>query len=330
MVSCPPLVPAAASSAVVAAVLSYSICSASLLLINKFALSLIPSAPFVTAVQCVFCIVAIGASSFVCGTPRIGDLSRPLLQAYAFYSALFVLGIYSNMKSLEESNVDTVIVFRAATPLLVAAADYLWMGREAPSTRSLASMLVVAFGCAAFVAVDRDFELKGLRAYAWVAVYTVCIAAEMVFGKAITSKHDAPLGASVLLTNAFALVPFLLIGASTGELERGTASHFSPLAVCVLVLSCVLSAGIGFSGWWARSLVSATTYTVVGTVNKILTVLLNILVWSKHASPLGTFFLLVCLAAGGFYEQAPPRAPAHAKADDEAVALKDKQGEAAV
>jgi hypothetical protein len=81
----------------------------------------------------------------------------------------------------------------------------------------------------------------------------------------------------------------------------------------VLLASCALSAGIGFSSWWARSLVSATSFTVIGTVNKVITVLLNIALWNKHASPLGTAFLFVCIAGGAAYQQAPMRSDAAAK-----------------
>ena len=301
-------------TSVAAAVIAYSLCSGSLLLVNKVLMHLVPSAPLVTALQCLFCVCSIGGGAFLVGTPHIGPLSTPVLRAYALYTVLFVLGIYSNMRALEVTNVDTVIVFRSAGPLLVAAGDFFFMGREAPSLRSAAAMVVVLVGCAAFVAVDAAFRVEGWRAYAWVSVYTLCIAAEMLFGKAITSRHEASLAASVLLTNAFGLVPFLAIGASTGELARGLdAALFTPHACAVLALSCVLSAGIGFSSWWARSLVSATSFTVIGTVNKVLTVLLNVLVWHRHASPLGTALLFVCLAGGAFYQQAPLRSAGYTK-----------------
>lgn len=289
-------------------IILYSICSGSLLLINKVVLTHIPSAPLVTAIQCAVCIASIGSGAYFFGRPSLGTLSRPVLEAYGLYSILFVLGIYSNMRALEVTNVDTVIVFRSTIPLLVSAADWALMGREAPSLRSLISMLIVVLGCALFVATDAAFHIQGWGAYGWVLIYVLCIAGEMVFGKVITSKHEATLGASVFLTNSFAVIPFLVIGASTGELSRGLhANYFTATATTVLLASCALSAGIGFSSWWCRSLVSATTFTVVGTVNKVLTVMLNIAVWSKHASALGTFFLLVSLAGGAFYEQAPLR-----------------------
>jgi GDP-mannose transporter len=325
----PPLAPLASNTAL--AVLAYSACSGSLLLVNKVVMAYIPSAPLVTALQCIFCVSAIGSSSLLFGAPQLGRITDPaLLRAYALYSALFVVGIYTNMRSLESSNVDTVIVFRSAVPLIVAFGDWALMGREAPSARSLASMVVVLLGCAAFVAVDAAFVVQGLRAYVWVSLYVASLAAEMLFGKQITSAHGATLGASVLLTNGFAFAPFLALGAWTGELARGLdAAHFTAPACAVLAASCALSAGIGFSSWWARSLLSATTFTVVGQVNKVLTVLLNIALWNKHASPLGTAFLFVCLAGGAAYQQAPMRA-GYAKvesAETKAEARKEGSGE---
>ena len=52
---------------------------------------------------------------------------------------------------------------------------------------------------------------------------------------------------------------------------------------------------------------SATTYTLVGVVNKFFTVLLNILIWDKHSSPMGQLAVLMCLGAGTLYQQAPIR-----------------------
>ena len=52
---------------------------------------------------------------------------------------------------------------------------------------------------------------------------------------------------------------------------------------------------------------SATTYTLVGVVNKFLTILLNVFLWDKHASWFGLLCVSVCLLAGVFYQQAPKR-----------------------
>ena len=61
-------------------------------------------------------------------------------------------------------------------------------------------------------------------------------------------------------------------------------------------------------------MISATSFTLVGVVNKFITVLLNVILWDKHSSALGILAVCGCLVAGVFYEQAPLRSDAH-KAD---------------
>jgi uncharacterized integral membrane protein len=48
----------------------------------------------------------------------------------------------------------------------------------------------------------------------------------------------------------------------------------------------------------------------VGIVCKVLTVIINFMIWDKHASMEGIACLLVCVLAGSLYEQAPMRAAA--------------------
>ena len=70
---------------------------------------------------------------------------------------------------------------------------------------------------------------------------------------------------------------------------------------------CVTSWCRRYTGWLCRSMISATSFSLTGVINKFLTVLLNATLWSKHSSPLGMAAVCGCLAAGAFYEQAPMR-----------------------
>merc|ERR1719343_906637 len=80
-----------------------------------------------------------------------------------------------------------------------------------------------------------------------------------------------------------------------------------PLTLLLLALGSLVGTGIGYSGWWCRSLVSATSYTLIGVMNKCLTIILNTLIWDKHANPGGIFSLFICIAGGMIYKQAPMR-----------------------
>ena len=113
------------------------------------------------------------------------------------------------------------------------------------------------------------------------------------------------------LDDALALPPTILFGMAIGEFESTklieTFTKLSPGQIGVLAFSCITGTAIGYAGWYCRGLVSATTYTVVGVVNKFATIVLNVLIWDKHASANGLAALLVCLLAGTFYKQAPRR-----------------------
>ena len=76
------------------------------------------------------------------------------VKMYSIYALLFVGSVYASMKSLEGSNVETQIVFRSATPLTVSVLDAFLLGRELPSTKSLAALAAVAAGAVLYVATD--------------------------------------------------------------------------------------------------------------------------------------------------------------------------------
>ena len=65
-----------------------------------------------------------------------------------------------------------------------------------------------------------------------------------------------------------------------------------------LVLSCVLGTGMSWFGLQARLLLSPTTYSVVGVLCKVFTIVINLLVWDR-ASKSSHALLCVALVLGG-------------------------------
>jgi len=65
----------------------------------------------------------------------------------------------------------------------------------------------------------------------------------------------------------------------------------------------VFGLAISFFGFAARKAISATAFTVTGVVNKLLTVVINVLIWDKHASTPGLFCLLLTIFGGVLYQQ---------------------------
>merc|ERR1711920_1044547 len=73
--------------------------------------------------------------------------------------------------------------------------------------------------------------------------------------------------------------------------------------MCAVLLSSVVGVAISYAGFNLRKAVSATTFTVVGVVCKIFTVLINDVIWSQHSNFAGHIGLMICLASGFLYER---------------------------
>ena len=57
------------------------------------------------------------------------------------------------------ANVETFIVFRATTPVIICVLDWLLLGRELPSLRSILSIAALIVGATAYVATDTAYEV---------------------------------------------------------------------------------------------------------------------------------------------------------------------------
>lgn len=200
---------------------------------------------------------------------------------------------------------------------MVAFLDAIFLGREYPNKRSWASLGLIVLGAYCYASFDAKFQTQGWQAYSWPMWYLVIISLEMAYGKRIIRSVELQtLSGPVLYTNLLGLPPMFMFAVLGRETTKFASAHtagthlFTPAAVIFLALGCLAGTGIGYSGWWCRDKVSATTFTVVGVLNKCLTILLNLVVWDQHAPMGGIASLLLCLVGGTLYQQAPMRANA--------------------
>ena len=297
----------------VLSILAYSLCSATLVLLNKVTLHYMKFPSLVVCIQLAAALAFIYAAKAT-KTLKVDELKWEYVQPYLYYIVLFSLGVYANMKSLSMSNVETIIVFRALSPCVVAVLDVLFLGREYPNTRSWCGLGLIAFGAYCYASFDTQFQSQGLSAYYWPLFYLVIIALEMAYGKRIIKSVDLKtLSGPVLYVNLLGLPPMLMFAAMAGEFHKWSADRaagvvISPIGIMCLIMGCIAGTGIGYSGWWCRDKVSATSFTLIGVLNKFATILLNMVIWDQHAPVGGVLSLLICLVGGAIYQQSPMRA----------------------
>ena len=165
-------------------------------------------------------------------------------------------------------------------------------------------MLIVA-GASLYVYFDGTFRMES---YMYVLGYLVSICSEMVYVKHVLSETASwTTWDRVYYNNVLSIFPVLLFGWAFGDHVALLSHEWTTESIVFLALSSAVGVAISFSGFYLRNLVTATTFTVVGVVNKIATTALNVTIWDRHADAFGLAALMLCIFAGVFYEPSAPR-----------------------
>ncbi|KAI5400349.1 hypothetical protein KIW84_065294 [Lathyrus oleraceus] len=254
-------------------VIGYALCSSLLAIINKYAITQFNYPGLLTALQ--YLTSALGVYLFgKLGFLHHDPFTIPIAKKFFPAALVFFLAIFTNTNLLRHANVDTFIVFRSLTPLLVALADTAFRGQPSPSNLTFFSLVVILAGAVGYVATDSGFTLT---AYSWAFAYLVTITTEMVYIKHMVMSLGLNTWGFVLYNNVLSLMIAPFFWFLTGEnfevsnaINSSTGSLFEMNAFLAVSLSCVFGLLISFFGFAARKAVSATAFTVTGVVNKFL------------------------------------------------------------
>lgn len=292
-------------------VIGYALCSSLLAVINKYAVTVFSYPGILTALQYLASTLGVwvlGKLGVLHHDPFTFENAKKFMPA----AVVFYLAIFTNTNLLRHANVDTFIVFRSCTPLLVALADTAFRKQPLPPKLTFMSLLIILGGAVGYVATDSAFTLT---AYSWAFAYLVTITTEMVYIKHMVTNLGLNTWGFVLYNNLLSLMMAPIFWFITGEssvvfmtLSSNARNWFDSTAFSAVALSCVFGLAISFFGFATRKAISATAFTVTGVVNKFLTIVINMLIWDKHASPIGLICLLFTIAGGVLYQQSVTRA----------------------
>ncbi|CAL5222546.1 g4924 [Coccomyxa viridis] len=284
-------------------VVAYSLCSSMLLILNKVAVTYIPAPSFILFCQLASCALYVKLSA-VAGVVDAEPLEWEKSKKFALIVFGFIGTLFSNVTSLRYVPVDTIICFRASCPIVIAVIEFLYLGRELPSFRSWASLLGVFAGVTAYTWQDVNFTVVG---YVWIIIWYTFAVFEMVYVKKVVDTVKMTTWSRTYYQNTLAILPMLAITAFSGEVQTLMNLKWTTGGIAALVASCVGGLGMSYFSFALRAVISATSFSVIGNVCKVLTILVNLLMWDKHSNALGTVALLGCLGAGSAYQQAPMR-----------------------
>jgi GDP-mannose transporter len=307
---------------------AYCICSSTMIIVNKAAMQQIPAAAFVNLCQMIFAIGTVFGLKHVFSV-KVDEFESKKLSAYFIYSCGFAAGLFFNMKALAVSNIETIIVFRSCCPLVVAMAEYMYLGRAFPSIRSLSALLLILVGAMLYVYTDKEFAMSGISAYFWCFAYFLTICFQLTYGKYLITEIKMEMWTRVLYNQTLGIPITMFMGVAMNDFSKASTLTYSYTALSVLLLSCVMGVGISYAGFncqvrrclqtsslelWItifcafrllQRVVSGTSYALIGIMNKMLTIIINATIWDNHASNAGIASLLLCVFGGIMYQQPP-------------------------
>lgn len=281
---------------------AYSLCSSTLLIINKVAVTYIPAASSILLCQLATSALFVKGAG-VAGAVDVEGLEWEKAKKFMILVIGFVAILFTNVKALELNPVDTIICFRASQPIIIAVIEWLYLGRELPTARSWISLGGVLTGVILYVRHDIHFAWL---AYFWLGMWYMFAVFEMVFVKHVCDTVKMNTWTRTYYQNILSVPPMFLLMILDGDFAV-LAQPLPTFGVVALVLSCVVGLGMSYFSFALRAAISATSFSVIGNICKILTIFVNMVIWDRHSGAMGTVALFLCLLMGSFYQQAPLR-----------------------
>lgn len=305
----------------------YCISASLLSIINKWAVMKFPYPGALTALQ--YFTSTFGV--LMCGWLKLVDhdhLDLKTMWKFLPAAIIFYLSLFTNSELLLHANVDTFIVFRSAVPIFVAIGETLYLKQPWPTLHTWLSLATIFGGSVIYVLTDYQFTVT---AYSWALAYLASMSIDFVYIKHVVMTIGLNTWGLVLYNNLEALMLFPLEMLIMGELEKikheisDESDWYSFGVVLPVALSCLFGLSISFFGFSCRRAISATGFTVLGIVNKLLTVVINLVIWDKHSTLVGTIGLLICMFGGVLYQQSTTK-PKESKSEARAQ-INDEQQE---
>ena len=280
------------------AIIGYMISSSLLLLVNKLIIHQYNCPIFILLTQ-LFVTALTTFSLGVIGYIDVDALCWTKVKKFWLVPVAFMMTIFSNIKILQYSNVETFIVFRATTPLLLCVIEPWFLRRDLPGKTSIVSLTILFLGALSYVLSEKgEFSVESVT---WVIVWFTLFIFDQVFIKHVVDTVDMTTWGRVYYSNLLPVIPMFFAFIFSDEY---TNIHIIDKMPFLLPVSWVIGTSISFFAFMTRKAISATSFTVVGNTCKFITVALNMIIWDNHASPNGLLSLIICILAAYIYKPA--------------------------
>ncbi|XP_026393156.1 GDP-mannose transporter GONST1-like isoform X1 [Papaver somniferum] len=293
--------------------LAYCISSCSMILINKYVLSSYDFNAGISLMlyQNLVSVVIVSTLSFF-GLISTEPLTWKLVRVWLPVNFIFVGMLITSLFSLKYINVAMVTVLKNVTNVITALGE-MYLFKKSHDSRVWAALFLMIISAISGGVTDISFHAVG---YTWqilncflTASYSLTLRRVMDTAKQVTKSGNLNEFTMVLLNNTLSLPLGLLLIFLFNEVDYlfETPLLRMPTFWLVMTSSGFLGLAISFTSMWFLHQTGATTYSLVGSLNKIPLSVAGILLFHVPTSLQNFTSILFGLLAGVFFARAKMR-----------------------
>ncbi|XP_022897970.1 GDP-mannose transporter GONST1-like isoform X1 [Olea europaea var. sylvestris] len=293
--------------------LAYCFSSCSMILVNKYVLS---SYNFNAGISLMlyqnFVSVIIVVTLSFLGIITTEPLTWRLMKVWLPVNVIFVGMLITSMFSLKYINVAMVTVLKNVTNVMTAVGE-MYLFNKHHDNRVWAALFLMIISAISGGITDLSFHAIG---YTWqfincflTASYSLTLRRVMDTAKQVTKSGDLNEFSMVLLNNTLSLPLGTLLVLVFNEVDYLSRTPLLRLPTfwLVITLSGFLGLAISFTSMWFLHQTGATTYSLVGSLNKIPLSVAGILLFHVATSLENSASIFFGLLAGVFFARAKMR-----------------------
>lgn len=292
---------------------AYCISSCSMILVNKFVLSSYDFNAGISLMiyQNLVSVIVVTVLSFF-GLITTEPLTWKLIKVWLPVNVIFVGMLVTSMFSLKYINVAMVTVLKNVTNVITAVGE-MYLFNKHHDNRVWAALFLMIISAISGGITDLSFNGIG---YTWqiincflTASYSLTLRRVMDTAKQVTKSGNLNEFSMVLLNNTLSLPLGVILMFVFNEVDYLSTTPLLRLPTfwLVMTLSGFLGLAISFSSMWFLHQTGATTYSLVGSLNKIPLSVAGIVLFHVPTSLENSASIFFGLVAGVFFAKAKMR-----------------------
>jgi len=300
------------------AVACYSTCSVSMILLNKLVVDTYKiNYPISLLFLQNFSAYVLVATAKHFGLVSYPDFDRRVAKKWIPLTLLFVLMLYTSIKSLRTMSVAVQTIIKNLAIVVTAIGDWRLFGKQLSVPIFGVFFLMV---CSSWLGSANDPWVTPWGLF-WTFLNVFATVSYVLFMKLLVQQVSNEIGkyGPVYYNNVLSL-PFLAPAALVTMPDFiVTVQNASVGGWICLSLMLLLGAMITFTSFWCMRQTSPTTYSVVGALNKVPLSLLGILIFRHKPTMLSAVGICGNLLAGVFYAYLNRLKPKTEGSDDASI-----------